>query len=101
MGTKLQSCMKGPQEWPAELAVPDWFKERAEALIGQLGEDHPDSKAFRNILSTGHIDERSVDYVDFIASKTDNPDSRQLAIDISQHSFSTIKVMTLIPLRMA
>lgn len=101
MTTNLQSCMKGPQDWPAELTIPDWFKERAEALIGQLGEEHPDSKAFRNILTNGHIDERSVDYVDYIAAKTDIPDSRQLAIDISHHCFSTIKVMTLIPLRMA
>lgn len=101
MATLLQSCMKGPQEWPAELTIPDWFKERAEALIGQLGEDHPDSKAFKVILTNGHIDERNVDYVDYIAAKTDNQDSRQLAIDISQHCFTTIKVMTLIPLRMA
>ncbi len=100
MATKLQSCMKGPMDWPAELTIPDWFKERAEALIAQLGEEHPDSKAFRSILTNGHIDERGVDYVDYIAAMTDIPDSRQLAIDISQHSFATIKVMTLIPLRM-
>jgi len=101
MATKLQSCMKGPQDWPAELTIPDWFKERAETLIGQLGEEHPDSKAFRTILTNGHIDERGVDYVDYIASKTENADSMQLAIDLSQHCFATIKVMTLIPLRMA
>jgi hypothetical protein len=101
MATKLQSCMKGPMEWPTDLTVPDWFTERAVALIGQLGEEHPDSKAFRSILTNGHIDERSVDYVDYIASKTENPESRQLAIDISNHCFTTIKVMTLIPLRMA
>jgi hypothetical protein len=101
MATKLQSCMKGPLDWPTELTIPDWFKERAEALIGQLGEEHPDAKAFRTILSNGHIDERGIDYVDFIASKTENPESRQLAIDISCHSFAIIKVMTLIPLRMA
>jgi hypothetical protein len=101
MATLLQSCMKGPQEWPAELTLPDWFKERAEALIGQLGEDHPDSKAFRSVLTSGQIDEKSIDHMDFIAAKTTNPDSRALAVDLSEHSFSTIKIMTLIPLRMA
>lgn len=101
MGTKLQSCMKGPQDWPAELTIPDWFRERAEALIAQLGEDHPDSKAFRSVLTTGHIDEKSVDYVDFISGKSQNDQSIQLAIDLSQHCFATIKIMTLIPLRMA
>lgn len=100
MGSKLQSCMKGPEEWP-ELAIPDWFRERVEALIAQLGEDHPDSKAFGGVLTTGHIEAKGVDHLDFIAGKSQNADSIQLALDISQHCFATIMIMTLIPLRMA
>lgn len=101
MATKLQSCMKGPQDWPAEITVPDWYRERAEAVIARLGEAHPDAKAFKSVLDAGHLDEKTVDYIDFIAANTKESDSIQLAIDISQHCFSTIKVMTLIPLRMA
>lgn len=89
--------MKGPDEWP-ELAIPDWFRERAEALIAQLGEDCPESKAFRQILTAGHIEEKALDYVDFVGSRTSNWESIQLAVDLSQHCYSTIKVMTLIPL---
>jgi hypothetical protein len=99
MATLLQSCMKGP-DWQ-EVIVPDWFRERAEALIAQLGEDHPDSKVFRGILSTDKISEKAVDHLEFIAGKTSVGESIQLAIDLSQHCFATIKVMTLIPLRMA
>jgi hypothetical protein len=99
MATKLQSCMKGPQEWP-EITIPDWYRERAEALIAKLGEDHPDSKAFKNILTVGHVEEKAVDYLEFITANTKDEDSIQLAIDLSQHCFTTIKMMTLIPLRM-
>ncbi len=96
MGELLKSCMRGP-EW-IELSIPDWFRERAEALIAKLGEDHPDSKAFRKILTTGHVEEKDIEFVDFIASKTPNWESIQLAADISQHCFATIKAMTLLPL---
>jgi hypothetical protein len=92
--------MKGPTEWP-ELRIPEWFPERAEALIAQMGEERPESRAFRQILTAGHIEEKAIDYVDFIAGKTENLDAIQLAIDISQHCFTTIKCMTLIPLSLS
>lgn len=95
----LKSCMKGPDEWP-ELSIPDWFPPRAEALIAQMGEERPESRAFRQILTDGRIEEKAIDYVDFIASRTQNPDAIQLAIDISQHSFATIKCLALMPLNM-
>jgi hypothetical protein len=98
MTSLLKSCQRGP-DWPEELSIPDWFRERAEALIGKLGEDHPDSKAFRQILTTGRIEEKAVDYLDFVSGKTNNEETILLAIDISHHCFATIKVMSMIPYR--
>lgn len=95
--TLLKSCMHGP-EWP-ELSIPDWFRERAEALIGKLGEDHPDFKVFRQILSTGKIEEKAVDHLDFIAGKTEQAETIQLAVDISHHCFAAIKVISSVLLR--
>lgn len=97
MATLLKSCMKGP-DWP-ELSIPEWFRERAEALIAALGEDHPDSTVFRQILSAGIIEEKAVDHLDFIAGKTQNEETIKLAIDVSHHCFATIHVMSQIPLR--
>jgi hypothetical protein len=97
MTTLLRSCQQGP-DWP-ELTIPDWFRERAEALIAKLGEDHPDSKVFRQILTAGRIEEKAVEHLDFIAGKTQHDETIQLAIDISHHCFATIKVMSAIPLR--
>jgi hypothetical protein len=88
--------MNGP-EW-TDLTVPEWYKERAEGLIAKLGEERPDSKVFNAILATGQIEEKVIGHVHFIASRTKETDSLQLAADIVQHSFATLKIMTLIPL---
>ncbi len=97
MLTLLKSCMKGP-DWP-ELTVPEWYPPRAEAIIAHLGEDNPESKAFKRILTAGRIEEEAIEDLDRIAGKSNNVPTIMLAMDIAQHAFATIRIMTTIPLR--
>ncbi len=99
MSTKLKFSLKGP-DWP-ELSIPDWYKERAAPIIERLGADHPESKALQKILDAGKIEEAAVDELDDLANKSGNVPFIMLAVDTVQHSFTTIMMMTLIPLRVA
>jgi hypothetical protein len=40
MALNLRSFFSGP-DW-VEVNLPDWFKERAAALVKTIGEDHAD-----------------------------------------------------------
>lgn len=96
MATKLDFSMQGPA-WPV-ISLPDWFAERAAPVIAALGEDHPESKLFRKILAAGKIEESDVDEMDEIMYKLGNPDAFMLAADLSNHAFTTIKVISLMVL---
>jgi hypothetical protein len=79
--TSYGGAAKILHEW-TDLTVPEWYKERAEGLIAKLGEERPDSKVFNAILATGQIEEKVIGHVHFIASRTKETDSLQLATDI-------------------
>ncbi|BBA36183.1 uncharacterized protein sS8_4253 [Methylocaldum marinum] len=91
MAINLRSFFSGP-EW-AEVSIPDWFKERAEALIGQLGDDNPDAQVFKDILVAGRIELEAVMRADELAGTTQNPDVFLLAIDIATHGFTVLQMI--------
>ncbi|MBP1150578.1 hypothetical protein [Methylocaldum sp. RMAD-M] len=98
MAMNLRSFFNGP-EW-AEIGIPDWFKGRAEALIAQLGDDHPDVQVFKDILAAGRIGQEAVMRADKLAGTTKNADVFLLAVDIATHGFTVLQVIAqMVPLR--
>ena len=98
MAMNLRSFFSGP-EW-AEISLPDWFKERAEALIAQLGDDHPEVRVFKDILAAGRIEQEAAIRADELAGTTQNPDVFLLAIDIASHGFTVLQLIAqMVPLR--
>ncbi|WP_348760049.1 hypothetical protein [Candidatus Methylocalor cossyra] len=98
MALNLRSFFNGP-EW-AEISVPEWFRERAAALIAQLGDDHPDVQLFKDLLAAGRIEQEAVQRAGDLAGTTKNPDVFLLAVDIATHSFLVLQLIAqMVPLR--
>jgi hypothetical protein len=88
---RLRSFFYGP-EWP-EVSLPDWFKERATALIAALGPDKGESKLFQAILDANSFKLEMVQPLDDLIGFSQNTDAVQLATDISVHAFTTVSII--------
>lgn len=94
MAMQLRSFFTGP-EW-AEISIPDWFKERSQALSARLGAEHPELALFTAILNAGRIEQDAVVNLDQLAGSTQDSEVFLLAVDLATHAFTVMQSIALI-----
>lgn len=90
MTMNMRPLFAAPSDWPA-VSVPDWFKERANAVIAELGEESEDVQLFKEILADGHISQNALEKADKLASTTKNQECFLLAIEIGSHAYTVVQ----------
>ena len=93
MAMNLRSFFTGP-EW-AVISVPDWFKERNQALVERLGADNPEIALFAEIVNAGLIEEDAVIKLDQLAGATQDSEIFLLAVDLATHAFTVMQSIAL------
>lgn len=89
--TNMRAFSIGP-EWD-EISIPDWFKERTEALTAQIGDDSPEAVLFKDILAKGHLTKDALASADKLAGDTQTREVFLLAVDIATHGFTVLQAI--------
>lgn len=92
MSMNLKAFFSGPA-W-VDVTVPEWFKERVDAIAKTLGDDHADLALFKEILAEGKVTEDAAMRADALAGTTQAPEVFLLATDIGLHAFTVLQMIT-------